>query len=214
MNENDILTNLKNAVVQMDDVGANAAAREALEVGLNAYTAINSGLVAGMVEVGELYEQGEYYIPEVLMACDALNAGLEVLKPHLEVVDTKNPVKIVIGVVQGDTHDIGKNLVKILQETAGFEIHDLGRDVNLPLFVEKAIEVQADVIALSTLMTTTMGGMRTVVDMMREKGIREKVKVIIGGGPISQTYANDIAADGYASDANSAVRLVKNLMLN
>ena len=139
-------------------------------------------------------------------------AGLEVLRPHLPETAEGEKIKAVIGVVEGDTHDIGKNLVKIMMDTAGFEMYDLGRDVPLDDFVEKAAEVNASLVCMSTLMTTTMGGMRTVIEKLKEKGIRDKVKVMIGGSPISQKFADEIGADGYSVNAVEAVKLAKRLM--
>ena len=140
-------------------------------------------------------------------------AGLEVLRPHLpENADGGEKPKCVIGVVEGDTHDIGKNLVKIMMDTAGFEMYDLGRDVPLDAFVDKAIEVNASIVCMSTLMTTTMVGMKTVIEKLQERGIRDKVKVMIGGSPISQKYADEIGADGYSTNAVEAVKLAKRLL--
>ena len=139
--------------------------------------------------------------------------GLDVLRPHLDNADAGgNQKKVVIGVVEGDTHDIGKNLVKIMLETAGFDVRDLGRDVPLDDFVTTAKEIDADIIALSTLMTTTMAGMGTVVQKLKEAGIRESTKVIVGGSPISQKFANEIGADGYSANAVGAVKLAQELV--
>jgi methylmalonyl-CoA mutase cobalamin-binding domain/chain len=138
-------------------------------------------------------------------------AGLEVLKPHIKSEDMGEKQKVVIGVIEGDTHDIGKNLVKIMLETSGFEVIDLGRDISPSSFVEKAKEVKAEIIALSTLMTTTMDGMAEVVNILKEQNIREKFKVMVGGGPISQGFSDRIGADGYSVNAAEAVRLAKRL---
>ena len=137
-------------------------------------------------------------------------AGLEILQPYLPVDSNRDAEKVVIGVVQGDTHDIGKNLVKIMLETAGFEVYDLGRNVPLHSFVDKAVEVGTTVIAMGTLMTTTMEGMPIVIKELEKRGIRGQITVLIGGGPISQAFADEIGADLYAGDANSAVRKLKN----
>ena len=170
------------------------------------------GLVDGMNKASDLYDEEEYFVTDILLCSDAMYAGLDVLKPHLPVEDSKgDKVKVVIGVVEGDTHDIGKNLVKIMLDTAGFEMYDLGRDVPLDNFVNKAIEVGASVICMSTLMTTTMDGMRSVIEKLKEKGIRDNIKVMVGGSPISQKYANEIGADGYSSNAVEAVKLAKRL---
>ena len=169
-------------------------------------------MVDGMNKAAQHYEEEEYYIPELLICSDAMYNGLEILKPYLEQNDTDEKCKVVIGVVEGDTHDIGKNLVRIMLEAAGYEMYDLGRDVKLDSFVEKAKEVGADVVAMSTLMSTTMPGMGKVVDMLKEAGIRDNVKVIIGGAPLSWAYAKKIGADGYSDNAVEAVRLVEDLL--
>ena len=167
-----------------------------------------------MNKAGVLYEKEEYFVPELLICSDAMYAGLEILRPHLKKSDAKEKHKVVIGVIEGDTHDIGKNLVKIMMDAAGFEMFDLGRNVPLANFIEKAKEVDADLICLSTLMTTTMDGMAEVIEMLIEEGIRDKFKVLIGGGPISEGFAKKINADGYADNATNAVSLSKKLVTN
>ena len=182
MSKQDILAELANAVVEMDEEGAQAAAKAAVAAGIDAYEAITQGLVKGMNIVGDKYEDQEYFIPEVLLCSDAMIAGLEILRPHLPKDYNQDAEKIVIGVVRGDTHDIGKNLVKIMLEAAGFEVYDLGRNVPLQAFVDKAQEVGATIVAMATLMTTTMEGMRVVVEELEKRGMRDKVTVMIGGG--------------------------------
>lgn len=205
----EILKDLAEGVLNMDDELAVRAAQEAVAAGLDALDAITNGLVSGMNRAGELYDEEEYFVPELLLCSDAMYAGLAVLQPHVPHDASRAKKRCVIGVVEGDTHDIGKNLVKIMLDAAGFEIHDLGRNVPLPSFVEKAKEVGADLICLSTLMTTTMDGMATVIEMLREEGIRNRFKVLVGGGPISQAFADRIGADGYAENASSAVRVAR-----
>lgn len=206
-----LLKELSDSVVEMDEDKAVFASNKCIENKMNVYEAINDGLAAGMVQAGKLYEEGEYYIPELLMCSDAMYSGLEVLKPQLSKEEKDSKFKAVIGVVQGDTHDIGKNLVKIMMETEGFEVLDLGRDVAPMEFVKKAKEIDAQVIALSTLMTTTMEGMQEVVEILEKENLRNRIKVIIGGGPISQGFANKIGADGYTTDASKAAKLAKGL---
>jgi len=210
LTKQDILQELADAVIEMDEDIAKKMAQTAIDTGIDAYEAITEGLVKGMQIVGDKYEQQEYFIPEVLLCSDAMVAGIEVLQPYLPVNEKKTVEKVVIGVVQGDTHDIGKNLVKIMLETAEFEVHDLGRNVPLQSFVDKALEVGASVIAMATLMTTTMEGMGIVVKELEKRGVRDKFTVIIGGSPISQAFADEIGADLYATDANVAVRKLKN----
>ncbi len=213
MNNQEIFKKIAEAVVEMEDEIVIEFCNKTLELGIPAEDTIKYGLIEGMNEVSKLFEEEEYFLPEVLTCSDTLNIGLDILKPHLTVENTDESVKIVIGVVEGDTHDIGKNLVKIMMEAAGFEVHDLGRNVPLNSFVEKAEEVNADIICMSTLMTTTMTGMKTVIDMLNEKAIRDKYTVMIGGGPISNKYAREIGADYYTVDATEAVRTIKGLDL-
>ncbi|WP_027715432.1 corrinoid protein [Desulfuromonas sp. TF] len=207
----DILQDLADGVLNLDEDLAVSAAREAIDAGLDAFDAITNGLVVGMNKAGNLYDEEEYFVPELLICSDALYAALDILKPHIKLQKDEEKIGCVIGVVEGDTHDIGKNLVKIMLDVAGFEIHDLGRNVPLADFVEKAKEVGAQMICLSTLMTTTMDGMSTVVEMLKEEGIRDRFKVLVGGGPISQAFADRIGADGYADNAANAVRVAKQL---
>jgi methanogenic corrinoid protein MtbC1 len=169
------------------------------------------GLVDGMNRAGKLYEEEEYFVTDLLLCSDAMYIGLDILRPYLPEASGKDAVTGVIGVVEGDTHDIGKNLVKIMLETAGFRMVDLGRDVPLKKFVETAKEENASFICLSTLMTTTMGGMETVIQLLEEAGLRDRIKVMIGGGPISQKFADQIGADGYSQNAVEAVKLAKRL---
>ena len=202
---------LSDAVVDMDEDLAVAAANEVVALEIDAYQAIELGLSAGMERAGVLFDEEEYFIPELLMCSDAMYAGMDVLKPHLKPDGAVEKHKVVIGVIEGDTHDIGKNLVKIMLETSGFEVTDLGRDIPPARFVETAKEIGAKIIALSTLMTTTMDGMATVIRQLREEGIRDSFKVIVGGGPLSQGFADRIGADGYAVNAADAIRLARSL---
>jgi dimethylamine corrinoid protein len=206
-----IFKQLSDSVVDMDEGKAVEIAHIAIQEGVDAYEAIDKGLADGMERAGQLFEEEEYFIPELLMCSDAMYAGLDVLKPHIKTDNLGEKRKIVIGVVEGDTHDIGKNLVKIMLETAGYDVIDLGRDIKPQAFVDKAEEIAADIIALSTLMTTTMEGMAEVIKLLQQQNIREKYKVMIGGGPISQSFADKIGADSYAINAADAVRLAKKM---
>ena len=198
-------------VVEMEDETVEELCQQALDEGIDAAETINEGLIPGMDKVSDLYESGEYFLPEVLTASYAMNVGIDVLKPHIKQEENGEKIGVVIGVVEGDTHDIGKNLVRIMSESGGFEVWDLGRDVPLDDFITTAEEKNADFICMSTLMTTTMGGMKTVIEKLKEKGIRDRYKVMIGGGPISQKFADEIGADGYTPDAASAVKKMKEL---
>lgn len=211
-NKQRILTELAESVVELDEERAIRAAELALHESLDAYEAIQDGLLVGMNRAGELFEEQEYFVPELLVASDAMYAGLAVLKPHIKPGGLGVTGKVVIGVVEGDTHDVGKNLVRIILQTKGFEVFDLGRDVAVQKFIDKALEVDADIIALSTLMTTTMAAMDATVKALSLRGLRERFQVIIGGSPISQAFADRIGADGYSKDAISAAELVKRLL--
>jgi corrinoid protein of di/trimethylamine methyltransferase len=208
----EIFKNLAKCVVDGDEEGARRWAEEAIKAGIDAYEAIMNGLAEGMKVVSELYEKGEYYVPEVLLSASAMTAAVEILKPHIKVEKAEKPITIVLGVVEGDIHDIGKNLVKIMLESAGFKVIDLGRDVPLSKFVEEAKKHNADVIAMSALMTTTMPGMKKVIELLIKEGYRDKVKTIIGGAPTSLDYAKSIGADAWAKDASAAVGVIKNLV--
>ena len=208
----ELVEKLSECVVEMEDEEVVDVATEYVESGYPALDGIMEGLVDGMNKASDLYDEEEYFVTDLLLCSDAMYSGIDILKPHLPVEENKGEkLKIVIGVVEGDTHDIGKNLVKIMLDTAGFEMYDLGRDVPLDNFVDKAIEVGASLICMSTLMTTTMDGMRIVIEKLKEKGIRDNVKVMVGGSPISQKYANEIGADGYSVNAVGAVKLAKRL---
>ncbi len=211
-NSEELQKGLSDAVVEMDKAGTVALAHEVVKEQHDTYQAIEKGLADGMDRAGKLFEEEEYFIPELLMCSDAMYAGLEVLKPHLKIDSHAQKYKVVIGVVEGDTHDIGKNLVKIMLETSGFEIFDLGRDVPPKDFVSKAKEVGAQIIAISTLMTTTMDGMAEVVRLLDQEHMRDNFLVMVGGGPISQSFAERIGADGYSKDAAEAVRLARRLI--
>ena len=202
---------LSDAVVEMDEEKTVSVSESAIENKVDAFEAIDRGLADGMERAGKLFEEEEYFIPELLMCSDAMYAGLDVLKPHLKQSGNGEKVKIVLGVIEGDTHDIGKNLVKIMLDTSGFEVFDLGRDVPPGDFLEQAKASNADIIGISTLMTTTMSGIEEVIRLLKDDNSRERFKVIVGGGPISQSYADKIGADGYAVNAADAVKLARKL---
>jgi corrinoid protein of di/trimethylamine methyltransferase len=209
----ELLKKLSDCVVEMEDEVVVDIAKEYIENGFEAYEGISKGLAYGMEESGKLYEEEEYYIPELLLCSDAMYEGINILKSHIKKDSTKESYKAVVGVVEGDTHDIGKNLFKIMLETSGFEVYDLGRDVPCIDFINKAKEVKADLIGLSTLMTTTMDNMQSVIELLNKEDIREKFVVMVGGGPISQSFANEIGADGYAHEASKAAKLAKELII-
>lgn len=211
--ENEIIERLITGVRDMDEALTVEAAEDALREKVEPLRAINEGLVVGMHEAGRLYEQEEYFVPELLLCSDALYAGMDILAPHLTPDPSRTKTTVVMGVVAGDTHDIGKNLVKLMLEVSGFAVCDLGRDVPLAAFVDKVVELEAGLLCMSTLMSTTMDGMGTVIRELERKGVRKAVKVLVGGGPLSQAFAERIGADGYASNATGAVKLARRLTL-
>lgn len=183
---------------------------QALEESVPANEILNEGLISAMAEVGQLFEDGEFFVPEMLIAARAMSSALEILKPHLVEQGIEPIGKVAIGTVKGDLHDIGKSLVAMMLEGAGFEIVDLGVDVPPEKFVD-AINNGAHIIAMSALLTTTMPNMKTTIEALNEAGVRDKAIVLIGGAPVTEAYANDIGADGYAPDASAAVRKAKEL---
>ena len=185
---------------------------EALASGVSAGNILNTGLIEAMAEVGKLFEEGEYFVPEMLIAARAMKAGLAILKPRLVAEDIEPIGKVASGTVKGDLHDIGKNLVCMMLEGAGFEILDLGTDVTPEQFVDAVKNQGAGVIAMSALLTTTMPNMKNTVEALEEAGIRDSVKVMIGGAPVTQAYADEVGADGYAPDASRAATLAKELL--
>lgn len=211
----EILEGLKIAVKDFEEEDAAEWAKTAVEEGVDPFMATMEGLAEGMILAGDLYNQKEYFVPELLMCSDALHAGLEILKPAIEASGRESEVKgsIVLGVVEGDVHDIGKNLVKIMFEVAGWTVHDLGKDVPLAKFVEEQVRTDSDVVGLSALMTTSMLGMPEVIRKLKEKN--PNVRILLGGAPINPEVAEKYGADGYAKTAGTAVdeaiRLLKML---
>jgi len=186
--------------------------QKAVDEGQDVSKILNEGLLAGMSVVGDKFKKNEFYVPEVLIAARAMKAGMEIIRPLLTEKGVKGAGKVVLGTVRGDLHDIGKNLVGMMLEGAGFEVIDLGVDVSPEKFVEAAREKGADIIGLSALLTTTMPGMKDVIEAIKSSDLKGKVKVMIGGAPVTQDYADEIGADGYAPDAASAVDKAKQLI--
>jgi len=201
----EIINGLKTAIVNGDEEAAAKWAKEAIAAGLDAYELVTKYGGEAMAIVNQKYEKKEYFVPEVLCAANALNVAVDILTPYMKVDKTTVPATVVLGVVEGDIHDIGKNLVKIMLSAAGFNVIDLGKDVPLQKFLEKAKEVKADVVGMSALMSTTMPGMKKVISMFQEAGVRNKVKVIVGGGPVTEEWALSIGADARPHDASAAV---------
>jgi len=200
----EILDAIRNAVVQYDEDQCVSWCKTALEEGLDAFETTMKGLAAGMDTVGELYTRQEYFVPELLLCSDALYAGLNILRPYIRTDSAAHKGKLLLGVVEGDIHDIGKNLVKTMFEASGWQVVDLGKDVKLDRFAEEQKRIKADLVGLSALMTTSMMAIEKVVGML--KAADPEVKVLVGGAPLSLEIAWKFGADGYAEDAVSAVQ--------
>lgn len=198
------------AVIVFDEARVQAQTQIELDAGTDVNTILNDGLISAMDEVGELFSAGDIFVPEMLMAAEAMKAGLKILKPHLAEGQSRSKGTVIIGTVKGDLHDIGKNLVSMMMEGAGFEVIDLGVDVAGETFVETAAEKNAQVIALSALLTTTMPSMENTIKAVKEAGLA--TRTIIGGAPVTQVFADQIGADGFSADAPGAVKLVKQLL--
>ncbi len=199
----ELFEKLKNGVVEYEEDEVKEASQQALDDGYDALEMIMDGLAAGMEVVGDLYDRNEYFVPEVLMCADALYAGLDILRPHVPEKEGGPNAQVVIGSIQGDVHDIGKNLVKMMFDVAGWDVHDLGRDVPLEKFVDEQLRTDSEVVAMSAMMTTTMLGMKKVIKMIKEKN--PDVAIMLGGAPVTQDVANLFGADGYAESAGNAV---------
>lgn len=208
----EILENLRKAIIEGQAKQAEEQVKAALDAGLPAGQILQDSLIPAMAEVGKLYEEGEYFVPEMLIAARAMKSGLALLKPHLVGSEVKPAGRVAIATVQGDLHDIGKNLVSLMLEGAGFEIVDLGVNAEPDKFIEAVRSQNVDVVAMSALLTTTMVKMKDTIQALNQAGLRSKVKVIIGGAPITQAFADEIGADGYATDASQAVTLTKRLL--
>ena len=206
-----IIKEIYNGILEGQHKAVEAKVQAALSAGINPKELLDEGMIAAMAEVGRLFEIGEYYVPEMLISARAMQAGLAVLKPYLKEAKVESAGKVAIGTVKGDLHDIGKNLVAMMLEGAGFEIMDLGTDVAPDKFVD-AVQSGANLIALSALLTTTMPNMKAVIEGLKASGLRDQVKVMIGGAPVTDSYAAQIGADGYAPDASRAVNLAKSLV--
>ena len=198
-------------VMEGDSASVQAGVRTALDAGIAPEDVLNQGMIAAMMEVGSLFEEGEYFVPEMLIAARAMQAGLELLKPSLAASGVEPVGKVILGTVQGDLHDIGKNLVSMMLEGAGFEVIDLGTDVSPETFVT-AVQEGADILGLSALLTTTMPAMESTIQAINQAGLRKKVKIMVGGAPVTADYAQTIGADGYSEDAGRAASVAKSLI--
>jgi 5-methyltetrahydrofolate--homocysteine methyltransferase len=207
----DVLQQISESLQRGEDMKTAELTQQAIDGGMTAGEILNQGLMAGMNVIGRKFGAHEIFLPEVLLAARAMNAGVELLKPLLIAEDVPALGKVVVGTVKGDLHDIGKNLVGIMLKGAGFEVIDLGADVAPERFVDTAEEHGASVVGLSALLTTTMSGMKNVVDLVKARGLEGRVKVVVGGAPLSKQFADEIGADAYGYDASNAVEVVKRL---
>jgi len=207
-----IIKEIYDCILNGDNNTIKGKVQSALDSGVDPGKILNEGMVAAMAEVGRLFEIGEYYVPEMLISARAMQSALGILKPKLVGSDIKPVARVAIGTVKGDLHDIGKNLVAMMLEGAAFEIVDLGVDVTPEKFVQAVTEKGVNVIALSALLTTTMSNMKATIEALKAAGLRDKVKVIVGGAPLTTSFAQEIGADGYAPDASRAVALAKSLV--
>jgi 5-methyltetrahydrofolate--homocysteine methyltransferase len=210
----DILTNLSQAIIEGDIGEMPGLTNRALEEGLKAETILNDGLMVGMNHVGVEFKAGNMFVPEVLRSAKSMQASMDILRPLLADSGSEAVGKVLLGTVKGDLHDIGKNLVAMMCEGAGFDVKDLGKDVSPEGFVEAVKEFQPDVVGMSALLTTTMRVMEHTIKALEEAGLRDKVKVMIGGAPVTQSFSDQIKADGYAANAASAADLAKQFVGN
>lgn len=212
-----ILDDLKNAVLDGDNELVLELCQKVLDEGLNVVEAVENGLIKGIEELGRLWSEGEMFLPDVMMGADALKAGLDAFGPELNKAKAAGEAKesngkIVLGTVKGDIHDIGKNILSAMLTAAGYEVYDIGFDQDVAAFTDKAEEVNAHIIAASALLTTTMAEQKNLVSYLNEKGLRDKYKVIIGGGPTTQGWSDEIGADGWAETAQDTIPLCGNLL--
>lgn len=203
---------LADLVIKGNYAGAQTLTQKMIDKGNDPLEIINQGLMAGMNVVGVRFKAGEMYVPEVMMSAKAMSKGIEVVKPLISERDMPTAGKVLVGTVKGDLHDIGKNLVIMMMESAGFKIIDLGVDIDPAAFVKAVKEHKPQVMGMSALLTTTMLSMKDTIEMLKEEGLRDSVKIIVGGAPISQSFADEIGADGYAPDAAAATDLCKRLI--
>uniref|UniRef100_A0A7C3RJC9 Cobalamin-binding protein n=1 Tax=Dictyoglomus thermophilum TaxID=14 RepID=A0A7C3RJC9_DICTH len=208
----EILKEIANAVISGDRKKVQELVEKALKEGITPEDIIDKGLLSGMSVIGERFKKNEIFVPEVLVSARAMQKGMEILKPLIAKSSNVIKGKIVIGTVKGDLHDIGKNLVAMMLEGAGYQIIDLGIDVPPEKFVQAIKENKPDVVGMSALLTTTMSQMKVTIDVIEKEGLRDKVKIIVGGAPVTEEFAKEIGADGYAEDAYSSVELVNRLL--
>ena len=209
-----IFEDLKNAIVELDDEKAVKGAKDMLAQGIDPLEGIEKGLSPGMQIIGDKFDRMEVYLPELIRAGNTFNAAMKILEPEIAKGGKakKSSGTVVLGTVSGDIHKIGKDILAMLMKVRGFDVHNLGEDVSMSTFINKAVEVSADIIGMSSLLTTTMPGQKEVIDLLTEKGIRDRFIVMVGGGPVSQEWAQEIGADGYAETAEQAIVLAEELI--
>jgi trimethylamine corrinoid protein len=213
MNNEEFLNKVKKAIMEGNKNEAVQLAQQAISEKMDLNEVLEKGYISGIQEVGQLWEKGEYFLPELITSAECMKAAMEIMQPELEKaqIDVRSAGKIVIGTVEGDIHDIGKNLVASVLSANGFDVVDLGADVKLERFIEKAEEVDANLICLSALLTTTMTGQKKLIELLKEKGLYGRFKVMVGGAPVNQKWADDIGAHGYSENALTAVDTAKKL---
>jgi 5-methyltetrahydrofolate--homocysteine methyltransferase len=211
--EDDTFDTIRQNVINGEDGELNARVKGLLDEGINAVDILHKGLIPSMMNVSEQFKAGEVFIPEVLLAARAMNNALPLLEPYISEEDKGSSYRVLIGTVQGDMHDIGKNIIAIMLRGAGFEIKDIGVNVSTDEFVRQVEAYRPHILGLSALLTTTMPEMKTIIDVLKEKGLREQVKIMVGGAPVNRKFADDIGADGYAKDAGGAVSMAKELVM-
>lgn len=212
MDKQELLKEAADAIVKYDKTRAEQIAREALEQGIDPVEAIDNGFKAGITRVGDLFGRGEIFLPELIQSADAVKTAITILTNALPEGARKRGGKVVIGTVEGDVHDIGKSLVVSLLQANGFEVYDLGRDVPTDKFIQKAQEVEADIIGSSALLTTTMEAQKKLEQALKKAGLRERFKTMVGGAPVTQRWADRIGANAYAEDATQAVKKAQELL--
>ena len=214
MNEEKIIESLKEAIIELDEAKVVEAAKNLIAQGIDPLVGVEKGLSAGMTNIGDKFNLGECFLPELIRAGNTFNAGIKVLEPEITKRGEKQSQAgvVVLGTVTGDIHKIGKEILAMLLKTRGFVVHNLGEDVSMSTFVSKAEEYDADIIGMSALLTTTMPAQKEVIDFLKEKGIRDNFLVMVGGGPVNQKWSDEIGADGYAETAENAVQLALKLI--
>jgi len=214
LSHENILQDLSSSVIEGDSTKAETAAKRALEMGMDPLVAITDGLNKGMAHVGEDFSKLKVYLPEVMMAADAMKSALAILEPAALRKDSNSlrKRKVVIATILGDIHDIGKNIVALLMRANGLEVYDMGRDVPIDAMINKAVDTQSDIIAASTLLSTSMPYMEDLLKLLKERNLRERFTVLVGGGPVTREWAEEIGADGYGDDGDEAVKVAKELL--